>query len=171
MLLYNLYRVLIFITGAFGIVIPVQAGSITAPFSGTVAPKCVFGTPRAGTLIVGAQPNQLEASMGFGSVGSVEISCNTDATVTVGDPVDSGSLGGTNFNSSYYGAYIQSGGKIANSPIARANNWPMASAQTSIPITAGSINLPISVGMVRRTTAAVIQAGGYIFKVTITSTP
>jgi hypothetical protein len=171
MRLLTLCGTLILLAEVFGVFTSAQAGSITAPFSGTVAPKCVFGVPNAGILVIGAQPNQLEASAGFGSVGSVVISCNTAAAVTVSDPVNSGSSGGTNFNSPYYGAYIQSGVKIANSPIARANNWPMASAQTSIPIMAGAMNFPISVGMVRRTSDAAIQSGGYIFKVTITSTP
>jgi hypothetical protein len=161
----------IFMAEAFWIIVPAQAGPVTVPFSGTVASKCVFGVPSAGILAIGAQPNQIEASAGFGSVGSVEISCNTAATVIVSDPVDSGSSGGTSFNSPYYGAYIQSGVKIANSPTARANHWPMASAQTFIPITAGAINVPISVGMVRRTADSAIQSGGYIFKVTITSIP
>jgi hypothetical protein len=168
---FALCGTLFLIAEAFGIFIPAQAGPLTVPFSGTVASKCVFGVPRLGILAVGAHPNQLEASAGFGSVGSVEISCNTAATVTVSDPVDSGSTGGTNFNSPYYGSYIQSGVKIANSPIARVNHWPIASAQTSIPITAGAMNVPINVGMVRRTNDLAIQSGSYTYKVTITSTP
>jgi hypothetical protein len=171
MLLCTLCKISILVTGVFGIAALANAGPITVPFSGTVPPKCVFGVPTAGTLVVGARPNQLEASGDRGSLGVVNISCNTAATVTVGDPVNNGSTGGTNFNSPFYGAYIQVGSKLANSPQAKINAWPRSISLPSLPIAAGAVNTSIKVGMARRTTASAIQAGNYMFKVTLTSTP
>jgi hypothetical protein len=162
---------ILLVGGILGLSTPAHAESITIPFRVTVPPRCVFALPRPGILVVGAQSNQLEASADRGELGSVEIFCNTAATVTVSDPINTGNTGGTNFNGAFYGAYIQAGAKLATSPNAKANNWPSAFTQNSIPIAAGFRKSKIKVGMIRETKDAALQAGTYSFKVTLTSTP
>jgi hypothetical protein len=170
MLLRTLCGATLLISGVIGIATQANAGPITVPFSGTVTPKCVFGVPSDG-ILAAVQPNQLEASAVAGSIAIVTISCNTAATLTVGDPINTSGKGGIHYDSPYYGAYIQSGFNLANSPTAKVISWPTPSAQTFLPVAAGAVNSSIKVGMIHRTKFGAFQAGNYKFKVTLTSTP
>jgi hypothetical protein len=147
-----------------------KAETIDVPFSGTIAPKCTFSNVSAGTLAPGSSPNYLEGSKSFGTQGSVDLFCNTAATVKVGEPADNGSTGPSTFTGSYYGSIITVGAKNAGSPQAISEGWQGVTA-TSLSISpVTTTNIKVSV--IRDAgTGKTIQAGNYKFKTTLTSTP
>jgi hypothetical protein len=160
---------LLVLASAIGFCSQVKAETVDVPFSGTIAPKCTFSNVVAGTLAQGSSGNLLEGSASFGTQGSVNIFCNTSATVSVGEPADNGSTGPSTFNpAGYGGSIIAVGANIAGSPNAIAKSWQSVSA-TSLsvsPIT--TTNIKVSV---LRDATVTLQAGTYSVKATLTSTP
>lgn len=163
-------RAAVVLVGAFGFAGMAKAGTVDVPFSGNIPATCTFGTATPGALALGSSPNLLEASSTAGTSGQVTVSCNTTATLTVGEPTRTGGTGATNLDSgNYYGAIISDGTSTAGSAHAVSVGWQGVSAG-SLNIAPG--NATINVSMVRDAGAGVvIGAGTYNYKVTITSTP
>jgi hypothetical protein len=158
------------IASAIGFCPQAKAGTADIPFSGTIAPTCTFSNVSAGTLAVGSPSNHLEGSTTAGTQGSVNLFCNTTATVKVGDPVDNGSTGPSTFSGPFYGSLITAGTNTAGSPQAVTNKWNGVSASTLTISPVTTTNIKVSV--VRdEGTGKTIQAGLYKFKTTLTSTP
>jgi hypothetical protein len=158
------------IASAIGFCAPVKAETADVPFNGTIAPKCTFTNVTAGTLAIGTLNSYLEGSSQHGTQGSATLSCNTSATLTVGEPVDLGGTGPTKFTGPFMGSLITTGTTTAGSPKAIANKWQgVTNSSLSIsPIT----NTNIKVSVVQDAgTGVTIQAGTYKFKTTLTSTP
>jgi hypothetical protein len=145
-----------------------KAETVDVPFSGTIAPKCTFSNVVAGTLAPGSSGNLLEGSTSFGTQGSVNIFCNTAATVSVSEPVDNGSTGPSTFANGYDGAIIAAGKSTAGSPRAITNAWQGVSATSLLIPTITTTNIKVSM---LKDAGSTLQAGDYSFKVTLTSTP
>jgi hypothetical protein len=156
------------IASAIGFCAQAKAETVDVPFSGTIAPKCTFSNVTAGTLAQGSQTYYLEGSTTAGTQGSVDLFCNTAATVKVSEPADNGSTGPSTFNGPFYGSLISTSANTAGSPQAITNKWKGVTAATlSIsPVTKTTIKVSVV-----RDSVTTLQAGVYKFKTTLTSTP
>ncbi|MGF1513117.1 MAG: hypothetical protein ACFB5Z_05400 [Elainellaceae cyanobacterium] len=67
-----------------------KAQSVDIPFVGTVLEACVFGVPTPGVLGVSVDGTSLGTAETDGVAGTVTLTCNGDATVSIAEPVFAG---------------------------------------------------------------------------------
>jgi hypothetical protein len=160
---------LLAIASAIGFCAQAKAETVDVPFSGTIAPKCVFSNVVSGTLAQGSYPGLIEGSGANGAKGSVDVLCNIASTVSVSEPVNDGSTGLSVFDGSYEGSVIELGSNRAGSPKAILNGIGGGVTATSVSVNSGT-TARIKVNVIKQSTLPLL-AGDYKFKVTLTSTP
>jgi hypothetical protein len=146
-----------------------KAETTDVSFDGNIVPKCTFSNVIAGTLATGSSKSLIEGSKSYGTQGSVDLLCNTNATVTIGEPSNKGGTGPSTFTGAYYGSLITIGTNTAGSKQAVVKAW-QGVTKSSLSISTSTLT-NIKVSMVRDTGSAEVQAGTYSFTTTLTSTP
>ncbi len=141
------------------------AQSVNIPFSGTVPGACSFNTPTPGalgvndtfrpTILLGG--TSLGGTVAKGRSGFVQVVCNTNANVTISEPVQTS---GFRFN-------IKS--NFANAVLTGANGDVITTSGTStLPIKAGTTNFQVRM---QTESESIIPPDNYEFYVTLTITP
>jgi hypothetical protein len=127
-------------------------------FQGNVPATCTFSNVVNGTLGIAA-PDQLSEAGAGGAAGSVDLTCNSNAQVSVSLPVDNGSSPAITPTFAYAGAATSAG---------TATNDTGAG---SVPVNVtGPIQETLSVGMYVVNGGVPIPAGTYNYNVTVTAT-
>jgi hypothetical protein len=155
------------ISSAISFCAQAQAETQDVTFSGNIPFKCTFNNVKSGTLKVGYKPNFIEGSKSFGTMGSVDISCNAVATVSVSDPVDTGSA--STLTGPYSGSIIANGTSTAGSTTAISNSWQGVSNST-LKINPGTTTIQVSV-IKDAGDGNSLKAGDYKIKTTVTAVP
>jgi hypothetical protein len=168
------------VLGAMSVASKASAQSVTTDvnFKGSIPKVCTFGQPQDGQLVTVSSPDKtpiaLEASLfpgGWGegsTVGQVSLKCNTSATVTVADPVQTAGPRDQTFQSLSSNVTADNGKTYAYSK----SPWvgQPGSISISVPAAKGTSTPNLQVGMIALNNDG-IAAGDYSFKVTVTASP
>ncbi len=135
-----------------------QTADVT--FSGTVPTTCTFGASTAGVLTpnLTTNPTILASSVNIGSSsGSVTVTCNAAAHLTVAPPSSTGAA----LTTSSIGAQVA----FASSP---STNTDSTGKMAALALPSGATPLKVDMSAQSNTT---INPGTYSYKVTLTVTP
>lgn len=138
----------------------VFAQSVDVLFSGTVPGACTFNTPTPGVVTPNNTFNPtalLGGTSGKGRSGFVQVNCNTAASITISEPIQTA------------GFRFSPKSNYSNATLSGANGDFIETTGTStLPIKAGITNFQVR--MFSESTT-VLPPGNYEFKVTLTITP
>lgn len=154
MLRRSLFVSALLLAGTFGFASSAKAESSTVPFQANVPATCTLDNPQQGTLALRDDGQLLSSSPSIGGItGSIDIECNSDATLSVSLPVE-------DTNNPTTGTTLFS--------VADANNGSADSDGSTTQLFANSKET-VRVDMLAQN--ASFKAGTYNYTVTVTATP
>lgn len=141
------------------------AQTADVPFSGTVAESCTFSNIVAGTLGLSGDGTDLGTAETGGVQGTVDLSCNGDATISVAAPTFTSSASGGN-DITTFTAYA------ATSTVTEGANTADSAGATFVFGAANTITAATTFNVaMAATTDDVLPTDTYNFTVTVTATP
>lgn len=154
MLRRSLFVSALLFTGTFGFASNAKAQSATVPFQANVPAECTLDNPQQGTLALRNDGQLLSSASSIGGIaGSIDIECNSDATLGVSAPVE-------DTNNPTTGTTLFSA--------ADGNNGGADSDGGTFQLSANSKET-VRVEMVSQNPS--FKAGAYNYTVTVTATP
>lgn len=154
MLRRSLFVSTLLLAGTFGFASSAKAQSAPVPFQANVPAECTLDNPQQGTLAVRDDGQLLSSASSIGGIaGSIDIECNSDATLSVSLPVE-------DTNNPTTGTTLFS--------VAGTNNGSADSNGGTFQLSANSKE---TVRLDMQAQNASFKAGAYNYTVTVTATP